>query len=300
MFDRILVPLDGSKLAEQVFAHVTELARAFGSEVVLIEVCEPEESQYEHACQIYLRTTAEQLESNIRRVGTGTAKVGAIVAVGRPAEEIISYAEKNDISLIIMGSHGRSGIMPRFLGGTAHKILEKAVIPLIVIRVTTKPLAEARKVGLLSRILVALDGSERAEAVLPYVMELMKKLNSEVILLQVIASGRHVHTIGGLDYVYFEDRDVDSMKINAQKYLGEVRTRLMGKKDSIRCEVRTGEPVREITKCAKETGSRLIAISSHGHSGIERWAYGSVTYKILQSSNQAVLIVRSMIKGQKY
>jgi len=75
MFNRILVPLDGSKLAEQVFAYVMELAKAFGSEVILIEVCKPEESQYEHTCQIYLRTVAERLESNIR-VGTGAAKVG--------------------------------------------------------------------------------------------------------------------------------------------------------------------------------------------------------------------------------
>ena len=298
MFDRILVPLDGSKLAEQVFPYVTELARAFGSEVILIEVCEPEESQYEHTCEIYLSNVAEQVGSNIEE-GAGTVKVRAVVLVGRPAEEIVSYAEKNDISLIIMTSHGRSGIMPQCLGSTAYKVLQRVVIPSMVVRVI-EPLAESSKDGLFGRILVPLDGSERAEAVLPYVMELMRKLNSEVILLQVVASGKHVHTIGGLDYVYFGDRDADSMKISTQKYLGKVRTRLVGKKDSIRCEVRTGDPVREIVKCANETDSRLIAISSHGHSGIERWAYGSVTYKILQSSNQAVLVARSVIREQKH
>jgi len=288
MYERILVPLDGSKFAEQVFPPVAELARAFGSEVVLVEVCEPEESEYGQACRLYINNEAEQLRNNM---AGSAASVRTAVLEGKAAEQILVYAEKNDISLIIISSHGRSGIAPWSLGGTASRVLHRVGVPLIIVRAKETP-EESDKVGLFSRILVPLDGSERGATVLPYVVELTKKLESQVTLLQVIEPGKHVHTIGGLDYIPY--KDIDKVKTSAQRYLDEVSSKFTKTKATVRSEVRVGDSAREIIKLATEKGYSLIAMSSHGYSGIEAWVHGSVTGKILQVSKQSFMFVPSL------
>lgn len=285
MFDKILIPLDGSKVAEQVFPHVIELAKSFDSEVISVGVCEPEETEYGHVCQVYVNNQADLLKSKI-----GTAKVKSVTLTGKPAEEIIDYAEKNAINLVVMASHGRSGIKPWSLGSTVDKVLHKVNAPLLIIRATEK-LAEADTSNLFRQILAPMDGTEICEIVLPYLEALMKKMNSNIILLEVLASGKHVHTVGGIDFVYFKDQDINSTKTKAKDYLEKTLNKLEVPSARKKYDIRFGDPAQEIIKCAKESKSQLIALSTHGHTGIERWAYGSVTYKILQTSNQSFLLI---------
>ena len=290
MYERILVPLDGSKLAEQVFPMVVELAKTFGSEVVLVEVCEPEESEYGQTCQLYINNEAEQLR---KRLTGSAANVKTVVLSGKAAEQILNYAEKNSVSLIAISSHGRSGIAPWSLGGTANKVLQRVGIPLIVVRAKEMTDGPAQA-GLFNHVLIPLDGSERSATVLPYVTELAKKLKCEVTLLQVVEPGKHVHTIGGLDYIPYKDRDINSAKANAQRYLDEISSKFTGTKAIVKAEVRIGDSAREITRLAAETVPGLIAMSSHGHSGFEFWPHGSVTDKILQTSKQSFMFVPSL------
>jgi len=293
MYERILVPLDGSKLAKQVFPPVVELARAFGSEVVLAEVCEPEESEYGQACQLYINSEAEQLRKSL---AGSTASVKTVVLSGKAAEQILKYAENNGVSLIAISSHGRSGIAPWSLGGTANKVLHNVGVPLIVVR--AREMAEVPTTGsLFDQILVPLDGSERSTTVLPYMVELAKKLDCEITLLQVVEPGKHVHTIGGLNYIPYKDRDINSAKANAQTYLDEISSQFTGTKAAVKPEVRVGDSAREITRLATEMVPSLIAMSSHGYSGFEAWAHGSVTGKILQASKQSFMFVPSL--GQR-
>ena len=289
MYERILVPLDGSKSAEQVFPYVSELAADFDSELILIGVCEAEESEQGHACQLYIFNEVEILQNILK--GTG-AKVTGEVITGKADTKILKYAEENDISIIIMASHGRSGVMPWSLGSTVQKVLHKVGVPLIIIRVK-EDVPEPAPASLFRRILVPLDGSERGEKALPYVVELTKKFKSEVILLQVIESGKHVHSSRGLEYVPFKDRDIETMTIRAQEYLDEISSKLSRAEAVVKSEVRIGNSAQEIIELASEVEYNLIAIPSHGRSAIEAWIYGSVTYKILQSSDRSVLVVPS-------
>ncbi len=289
MYERILVPLDGSNLAKQVFPSVVELARVFGSEVVLVGVCEAEESEEGQACRLYINNEAEQLRNSM---AGSAASVRTVVLSGRPAEQIIGYAEKNDISLIIISSHGRSGIAPWSLGSTVYRVLHRVGVPLIIIRARETP-EESAKDGPFSRILMPLDGSEGGEVALPYVVELTRRLESEVVLLRIVEPGRHVHSVRGLEFIPYKDQDADTLKMDAQKYLEEVGSALAGTKAIVRCEVRVGDCAREIIKFASEMECSLIAMASHGHSGFEVWIYGSVTHKILHASEQSVWLVLS-------
>ena len=290
MFEKILAPMDGSKLAEQVIPHVGELAQAFNSEVILISVCEPEETESGQACRMYIYTEADILKE--LTVGSG-AKIKTKVVTGKADKTILGYAETQDIDLVVMTSHGRSGIMPWSLGSTVTKVLHKVGVPLIVIR-AKETLTEQDKSGLFHRVLIPLDGSERAEKVLPYVAEIAKKIDSEIILVQVVEAGRHVHSVGGINYVRFRDQDVKRMKDKAMDYLRKVSTQFAGTRAKVSYEVREGNSAQEIIKLANEKGCSLIALSSHGHSGIEAWLVGSVTYKIMQASNRSVLFVPAL------
>ncbi|MDP2729333.1 MAG: universal stress protein [Dehalococcoidales bacterium] len=294
MLDKILVPLDGSELSELALPYAEELAGAFNSDVELVYVCEPEESKYRHMHQLYIEKIAAQVRIHIRaypgREAGLAAKVKAVVLDGEAADEIIDYADKNDISLIIMVSHGRSGIMPWAMGGTAMKVIQRTDKSVLLARAGC-PQADAGK--LFSRILVPLDGSDDGEAPLPYIKEITRKLESEVVLLQVVAPGQHVHTVGGLDYILFPEDEVERTIAEARQYLEQAGKELADTKVTLKSEVKTGNAAQEIIDFADEANICLVAISTHEHSGAGRWTLGNVAHKILQAGHTSVLQVRA-------
>ena len=289
MWERILVPLDGSDLAELALPYAEELAIAFGSEVVLLYISEAAEDQYRHMHQLYVEDIAGQMGSRIK-------KVSPLVLDGVPAREIIDYAEKNRVALIIMASHGRSGKTPWSAGSVASKVLHTASMPLLLVK-ANQPLEQAAGKRILKRILLPLDGSETGEAAVPYVAELKSRLESEVILFEVVLPGKHIRTVGGLDYILYPEQDLETIRVGASAYLHKVHQRLKEGKGRVRVEVKVGHVAQEIIKFAQETEVDLIAISSHGHSGIGRWVFGSIADKVLQAGETPVLVVRA--EGQK-
>jgi len=295
MFKRILVPLDGSELSELALPYAEELAGTFNSEVELVYVCESEESQYRHMYHLYIEQIAEQVRSHIKAYRTGekrlTAGVKPVVLDGDPAAEIIDYAEKNDISLIVMVSHGRSGVMLWVMGSIATRVVQGTSKPMLFIRAGT-PGLKVGKGEMFSKILVPLDGSDAGEVTLPYIKELTNKLKSEVTLLQVVEPGQYVHTVGGLNYILFSEQQVEAMKAETKQYLEGVKRKLINTEATLRSEVKTGNAAQEIIKLADETSTRLVAISTHGRSGVKRWVSGSVAHKVLQAGHTPLLLVR--------
>lgn len=292
MFERILVPLDGSRVGELALPPAAELARAFGSEVITLHVCDPREAPYENVCRAYGQVVTTRLKRLIAR--PGEANVRTAVVVGKPPEHIVSFAEENDVGIIVMTCCGKSGHRPWSIGSTCNQVLQKAGAPTLVVRVKTDgaPAAERQ----FARVLVPLDTSASSEAILADVAELVRKLGSSVVLLYVIAPGQHVHTMAGLDYVPFKDHDIATEKETRQRHLEEARSKLP-EPEKAAIQVRVGEPAKEIVACAAEVDATLIAMSSHGHSGLERWAFGSVAYKVLQGADRSILVHRVRRQG---
>ncbi len=289
MWQRILVPLDGSDLAELALPYAEELAAAFNSEVVLLYISEPAESQYLHMHQLYIEDIAGQMRKRVK-------KVSPLLLSGRPAEGIIDYAEKNDVSLIIITSHGRSGITSWLVGSIASKVLHAIRLPLLLIR-ATKPRQKIPGKYLLNKILLPLDGSKAGETAVPYVGELMSRLESEITLFGVVPAGQHIRSIGGLDFILFPEQQLEIFKKEAREYLNKVYRRLKRQKGKVKVELKVSDKAsdiaREIINYAEENDISLIAISSHGHSGIERWVFGSTANKVVQASNTPLLVVRA-------
>ncbi|MBI2864814.1 MAG: universal stress protein [Chloroflexi bacterium] len=145
-----------------------------------------------------------------------------------------------------------------------------------------------------SKLLVPLDGSSTAEVVLPHVELLAHAFDSEVILFRAIAHPQGVTDDMGRQIISV-DAAIDSALAQANTYLGEVAERLRAKGVKwISQEVQIGSPAELIIDYAKDAGVRIIAMATHGRSGISRWVYGSVAERVLRHATTPVLLVRAV------
>ncbi len=219
-------------------------------------------------------------------------RLQSVVLAGNPAGRIVQYARNNSIDLIVMSTHGRTGIKPWALGSVADKVARASPVPVLLVRGKERPHGIQKRPNP-AKAVVPLDGSEESEASIPWVTEMALKLKMQVSLLQVIEVGYRIAP-SGYGWVVLAQDQLQSDEAKAKEYLESVRSRLT--KDGVAVEnvlVKQGDPAEEITGFAAETGGDLIAMSTHGRSGIGRWALGGVASKVLNGSNVPVLLVRA-------
>ena len=302
MYKKILVPLDGSELAEVALPYAEEMAGRLGVGVTLIYVTESAEDQSHHMLQYYIHGMADATrhgaESHLKRPEGKEIKAESAILVGHPAEEIVNYADKEDIDLIVMATHGRSGIKRWGLGSIADKVVRAAKQPTLLIRADGSH-PDVREKGILKEVVVPLDGSKESEAVIPYIEELASKLQAKVVLLQVLALSYHVYAGGEVVVTRFPytEKEMEPLKAKAKDYLEKMGSLLKAKGVITRAEVRIGDAAEEIIQLADEINADVVAMSTHGRSGLSRWAFGSVAGKVLYGGNTPILLVRTLVPG---
>jgi nucleotide-binding universal stress UspA family protein len=305
MFKRILVPLDGSPLAEKCLPYAEDMAEHLGSEIMIVNVASPLERTDKPDYQAYISRTAADIEQRIKKSshipGGEKIKVASSVIntdgiLIHPAEHIVSYAEKNNASLIIMATHGRTGIGRWALGSTANKVVRAAKCPVLLVRAGSA----APKVHL-AKILVPLDGSPTGEAALPYIEYLAKKFGSAVSLLgvvetlyQVLPSAIALNYYGGtgLIRVPYSTEEMKPYVATTEKYLKTVKEKLQAAGVNTTYKVDTGAPGETIIEAEKTTGATIVAMSAHGHGGLGRFDYGNVADKVLHGGTIPLLLVK--------
>jgi len=311
MFKRILVPLDGSELAEIALPYAEEIAGKMGSEVIIIHVKEPSENQSKPEHRPYLSKIATQTEQNIKKSHTiapgekikvTSAVIGGTGVMTRPAEQIIEYAEKENISLIIMATHGRTGISRWALGDTANKVARSFKCPILLIRAAAKKSGNVR----LDKILVPLDGSQPGEAVLPYIEALASKFKQNITLINVVEQIFHVYPSyesqsyyggAGIIKVPYTEEEMKPFKKLADEYINKVKDKLSGAGVKTSVMVKVGSASAEIIESANDMQADLVVMSTHGHSGFGRWDHGSITDKVLHGGNTPLLLIRPSRKS---
>jgi len=154
------------------------------------------------------------------------------------------------------------------------------------------------------RILIPLDGSKLGETALPCVEELVSKLSPElkveITLLQVVSSLTHWVVAGGASApVPYTQEELEMIKQKAMDYLNKAGEGLRNKGATVEIKVSVGDAADEIIKTADEINADLIAMSTHGRSGISRWAFGSVTDKVLRGGTVPIFTVRAPKKGEQ-
>jgi nucleotide-binding universal stress UspA family protein len=288
VFEKIVVPLDGSQLGETALPWAADIAAAFRSQVHLLSVAESTSAEDHGLRQGYLDHRAELLkrEINLRNAAV-TADVVSAVASGDPAHEVVRYTETNGVGLLILVSHGRSGILSWPMGSTAARILGSETCPVLFVRARTPTPGTPPPAG---GILVPLDGSSNAETVLPYAREICTRLQSPVTLLRTVPVSHDVVTIGGARTVDLAPREVARLSHEAEQYLSSVRTSHFA--GQVTASVRTGNAAAEITRYATERAVSLIAISSRGQSQTSGWKLGEVSHKILHTAGAPIFMIR--------
>jgi nucleotide-binding universal stress UspA family protein len=144
MYDRLLVPLDGSDLAERSIPHAIEFARRFGAMVSLLEVItpivatvevDPAMVAYQQVMEAETEVAEGYIKKTVERFRSEGIEVDGETLVGSPGMTIVDYAHKVGATLIVMATHGRSGLPRFFLGGVANYVLREAGVPVLLVRV---------------------------------------------------------------------------------------------------------------------------------------------------------------------
>jgi len=287
MYTKVLVPLDGSQLAEQILPYARAMAAACGMRIELLWVTDPE------AASPLLLTTegGEYLEQLAVRCLPSSLQVAYAEKYGDPAAVIIDTAKGDPECLIAMATHGMSGIRRWLLGSVASKVVQKAQNPLLLIR----PVERAASTGSaeLKTIFVPLDGSGLAEIVLPHASALAKKLNAEVHLLRVYTVPANAYVVADGVIAQGAGQYREELRKAADVYLeGKLQSLRAAGLENVVTTSSPGDPALEIIDIARRTRNNLIAMSTHGRSGVGRWLLGSVAEKVVQHSGDPVLLVR--------
>jgi len=285
MLNKIVVPLDGSTTAESVIPYIKDLAPRFGSHVDIIGVGMGGRGRRVN-CLLddYIHSVTDDLRS------TGI-EGEAVLLFGSPADKILDYATQNDVDLIIMATHGRGGITRWWMGSVAEKIVSGALTPVLITRGKHRKKTEAVQTLSFAKILIPLDGSDIGQAALTYAETLAEEIGASISLLQVISPPGAIEAsvLGGSDWRRF----VKAMHDAAEDYLNGIAEQLSKRGIETTCEVLSGDPADVIIEYAESNGISLIAMSTHGRTGLARWMIGSVTDKVLHGASIPMWLVRS-------
>ena len=288
-YRNILVPLDGSTLAERALLPAVHIAKAMSAPLLLLRVISP--PPINDALELNVLLMKEREAEAIAYLGDVKAKVTPLISEvktavihGAPAKSIIHYAQDNNIDLIVLSSHGHSGLKRWVFGSVATRLLRKAPCSTLVIRakVTIEPFSQ-------NHFLIPLDGSELAEHALKPAMSFAMLTQANITLftavfaLDELAPALYKHR---LNLVEREER------IIKKRYLRKLVAAFADVKISAKAIIDRGAAHECILAYAHKHLVDLIIMSSHGRSGVELWAFGSVTEKVLNGSHCAVLIVR--------
>jgi len=308
MYTRILVPLDGSKTAEAVLPYARLLAAEHRIPVELLTVIDVIEASREIGGGQSTHFDAVNKES-VRKTETylsGVARsfqgenISCTVEKGVTAGAIIGKAGADKGTLIAMATHGRSGLKRWLLGSIAEKVLRAANNPLLLARANEKAATDGK--ASLDSVIVPLDGSELAESILPTVVELAKAIDLKLRLV------RSYHTWGMTDEQLrwrivgdFNYQEQSHLKPVSATLRNEATSYLDAKVQALKTQglnevasfASEGEPAETIIETAREAPNSLIAMCTHGRSGVQRWVLGSVTEKVVRHSSNPVLVVRA-------
>ncbi len=308
MYQRMLVPLDGSELAEVVFPYAKELAGRLDLEVILLYVGDPARHEFTPMRRAYIERAADivRRQSRVVQKKTGIQPGGKPVEVrgelaeGYAAEEILHYVDENKVDLILIAAHGRSGRKRWTMGSVADKILGASKVLVWLVR-TGIPDETPYDKWPSKTILVPLDGSELAESVLPHVEILAKQRGTEpldVALLRICEPPTTPAYYGSdlsevpLNWGQYMQQEIDRGKQIAKKYLSGIEKRLKDSNISVRSEVIVGKAADNIVDYANRNPFNIIVMATHGRSGLSRWVYGSVAENVLRGVSCPVLLVR--------
>jgi nucleotide-binding universal stress UspA family protein len=310
----IMVPLDGSPLAEHALPQARTMARSLEAQVHLLRVvpepvAEPvlveaipalsrlellpqeqharQQASTREACahaEGYLFSQAARLR------GLGL-QATTEVCMGRAGEEIVAAAQESRARMIVMATHGRSGLRRWTLGSVADKVVRTSHTPVLLVRATGDIMREWN----IRRIVVPLDGSYEAQQALPLAGELAERTGAALLFVRVLTPMIDLDIGWGTGWgTTAPDYDVQQ-RTSAKKELQILASEYRAQGLHITPVVTFGYPAEEIITTATRHNADLIVMATHGYSGMQRLVLGSVADKVLHAATTPLLLVRPTV-----
>lgn len=291
MFTKILVPLDGSELAERALTPALTLAQRGAGRLVLIQVPAPDLAALPEVAGGYIPASLPSVAHDsavaylaTRQQAYANANVPLQVRVleGSAADVIVEAALTEKADLIVMSSHGYSGFTRWVLGSVAERVLHAAPCPVLVMR-SPEPIRQ---------ILIPLDGSSLAERALAPGLEIAQRMNATVTLLRAISPVpiEAMERLEGIELGLGRRLEGDLYE-EAHAYLTQVASAHPSAEVELKLVVITDRPAEAILTYAEHHAVDVIAMSTHGYTGLKRWTYGSVTDKVLREARACSMLV---------
>ena len=303
MLEHILLPLDGSSLAERVLPHALALSEAFQSKLTLLRVVYQEKEADQHGlvnpmdwqmrkseAEAYLKSVQNQLrevdvESEIK------------IMEGKPAQQIIGFAQDENVDMIILSSHGSSGISAWNINSTVQKVLLRAFMPVMIIRAYTEGYESLTGLQY-DRIFIPLDGSRRAECVLPLAKSICEKQQSDVFLTHIVEEPklpRQTPLSEEIESLIDELREINCA--DAEKYMKEVKDQFP--KGIVETIIETSKkPTVALHDIIDREKIDLVMLSAHGYSGENRWPYGKIALNFISYGTTPLIVIQDLSKDE--
>ncbi len=297
MFRTILAPLDGSELSERALPTAIRLAQATGGRLVLVRAAwagglHDDDLQ----AQIDAVQEAESyLDGVAQRVALHGVGVEAVVPYARAADAILLETDLRHADLIVMTTHGRSGLGRWVYGSVAEAVIARSRVPVWL----TRPEGPVEPAGARARLLVPLDGSVFAESVLSDAAAIARALDWTIVLMQALPPAHGLPTPGSLEEEGPSEREPHNGEVDAQRYLQGIAAGFKAEGLRVQTMVRLGSPAAGILDEDRAAGMGLIAMATHGRTGLQRLLLGSVASSVLRRGGLPLLLVRPLAKTSR-
>ena len=270
MYFKILVPLDGSHLAEQALPVAQALARRCRADIEFLTVIPAGEvdaaAEGYGGADRYLSATAEL-------TGTYRGQINRNVLVGNAPSRIVDFARSQGVDLIVMATHGRTGLIRELLGSVTDRVILASPSPVLVVNGGSAPASGIGEVEI-DNIIIPLDGSELAETALEHGEALAKAFGADVVLLRVAKATA----------TKFE-------RSLAEHYLAGITTCFEGDGSNVTRRVVSGAPVESVIAASGSLHNSLIVMSTRGASGFRRRLHGSVADQVVRGASVPTMVV---------
>lgn len=306
MINHLLVPLDGSSLAECVLPHVIALAPVSNARVTLLHVMQQPQGSHgtdavdpidwhlqKQNSERYLDQIATQLNNS------GILGVERVILEGNPANMVIDFARANNVDLIVLSTHGQSGLSGWNVSSVVQKILLRSYKSVLLVRAYVAVSPSVTKIRY-KRLFVGMDGSPRSEFVLPFAIGLAKFHKSQLILETVIERPQSIQRFP----LSKEDEElintfVEKNQQAASRYLEQILAQFTHKDVKLKAHVSIGDhAIAVLHDLAEEANPDLVLLAAHGSSGEKRWPYGSVTTSFIAYGNTSLLILQDLPEAE--
>jgi len=296
MFRKILVPLDGSELAERALQPALTLARPDGGELILMRVPLMERIAMpapeghgllwpDQSFEQSQKESTEYLATVQKTYQQPSFTLRTLIVDGDVASSIVDTAAAEKVDLIVISTHGYSGLTRWMLGSVTERVLRGATCPVLVVR-TENPVR---------RVVITLDGSELSEQALKPGFDLAVQTGSAVAVLRAIPEVPP-HQVERLDEIETNlgKRFQEDLFTEAEAYLKECVARFAPPDLKVETRVMFGPAAYTLIKFAELESADVIVMATHGRTGLRRWAYGSVTDKVLHGALCNTLVIRPL------